>query len=89
LTGERSPIPAVASQLAAMADRAGVHTTNDDPLLELGLAQLHGTPRPSDDWRRFRAGPLASGARGPCWREHPESLPTLREVGEHVLLGKS
>jgi len=51
------PIPAVASQLAAMADRAGIHTTNYDPLLELGLAQLHGSTRPSEDWQRFRAGP--------------------------------
>lgn len=51
------PIPAVASQLAAMADRAGLYTTNYDPLLELGLAQLHGSARPADDWQRFRAGP--------------------------------
>ena len=56
-TIDQLPIPAVASQLAAMADRAGIYTTNYDPLLELGLAQLHGSARSSDDWQRFRAGP--------------------------------
>ncbi|HET7500824.1 MAG TPA: SIR2 family protein [Kofleriaceae bacterium] len=56
-TVHQLPIPAVASQLASMADRAGIYTTNYDPLLELGLAQLHGNARPSDDWQRFRAGP--------------------------------
>jgi hypothetical protein len=64
-TLDELPIPAVASQLAAMADRARLHTTNYDPLLELGLAQLHGDAHPSN-WRRFRAGPEAT--QGPCVR---------------------
>lgn len=32
---------------------------------------------------------VASSVRGPCWREHPESLRALRAIGEQLLLGKS
>lgn len=65
-TVHQLPIPAVASQLAAMADRAGIYTTNYDPLIELGLAQLHDSARLSNDWQRFRAGPEPTSR--PCVR---------------------
>lgn len=58
------PIPDVTCQLAAMAARAGVYTTNYDPLLELGMARLYEAGTPYKHWQKFRGGPESvSGPR--------------------------
>lgn len=53
---EKLPIPPIVYQLASMANRAKIFTTNYDPILELGLARLQGFEPPHKHWQQFRDG---------------------------------